>query len=225
MIKFDWLEDYNQELEIPLNKQHDEYEYREIRNVFRGTEMSLLAQFLLTASALGKESLTTVISIPNETVYQKCLREIAPHYASVKGMYDLSFPNFLPFEIQFKELYANSMNKINEMYTSGSLNRIVADLFGDVHPRPHGLIHKTIDLKVRTQKISKLELDQVEEFQEVWNFLKATSNHISLIPTFWFCTDDLKNSFALRYFCTVSDNVFLYVDDPTQRVIEIEIIC
>ncbi|WKB36126.1 hypothetical protein QS257_02345 [Terrilactibacillus sp. S3-3] len=113
-------------------------------------------------------------------------------------------------------------------YYSNALNPIISGFYGDLHDPPHGVINQTLTCQVDSRMIPKLNTDEVEKFKEVWEFLRETYLRcygcIDITPTYWWGTDQLKENIALRYLCTVSDRVFLFIDEPTKRVIGLNVL-
>ncbi|MGG6312999.1 hypothetical protein [Paenibacillus macerans] len=183
---------------------------------------SVLSQFFVFPSVMNN-NLVTSIPISNKKAYEKCMKDIAPYFVDVKGYFGLN--EALPFEIQFCEPLNEIKELFKTLFSKKQLHPIVQDLYGIQAERPFGLINKNIQLKVLKEKENNINFQ--DDFDEVFEFLESTffTNRISLslVPTYWYYSKELKHSVTIKYFNTKCKEVYLIVDDPTGRVIGMDI--
>jgi hypothetical protein len=223
MDEMDWIVQQN-----PIDETLEPIDTREINfmnlvsEVKYIEEISPLVQFILLPAALDKNMVTT-IPTSDFDLYEECMDKISPFFSSVKGIVTNATP--YPNKIQFRHILESPKEKIIKMISENTLHPIVSDLYGDLTTsRPEGVINVTKSYKLVPEKIGMY--DDLG-FEEAWEFLMRTyikNYHVlSIVPTNWYLTDELKNSAALKFFNSVSDDVYLFVDHPTKRVIGIDI--
>ncbi|MDR0270331.1 hypothetical protein [Paenibacillus sp.] len=214
-----WLEKDPEPMNIPFNMPESNWRYQEIE-VEDGelSDFSIVALFFITPIALSHSDIITMMPITSEEVYDKCLREIAPCFEDVKGVFVPGKDQ--PIELNFKHLKDHVKNNVIRLFNNNSLHPFISDLYGAAVNRPDGIINKTVNFKIKSQEIAPIRDNSLDD---LWFFLSSTflkdANKITLIPTNWFYSEDLKYSFSLRYFISKRDNIFLEVDDPSGRVI------
>ncbi|MDF2565604.1 MAG: hypothetical protein K0Q53_1999 [Massilibacillus sp.] len=227
MLDFEWLKIYRQDLEILSKEQPKNIDIKEIFVGNKLKYLTRLAQFFVTQEAITGEDFITTIPISSSDSYERVINEIAPCYNFVRGIYEFGEGN-IPYEIQLEHLNNQTKNGVDRMIYEQSLNLIIKDLYVDRHSIAHGFTNRTVTYRVDTTKVNKLSLEQTNELTDVWNFLCSTFlqnyGYIDIRPSYWLCEENLIKNRAFRYLCTISENVYLFVDDPTQRVIGINIL-
>lgn len=183
---------------------------------------SALADFFVFP-AIVTENMITSIPIFDKSMYEKCMSDIALFFSNVVGFFGLN--EEMPLMIQL----SSPLEEAREFYKTKSRNNelhpIVQELYGSQENRPNGRINRNVQLKVLNESIKNNYVS--EDFDEVFDFLKNTffkqGNCFPIIPTYWFYTDELKDSVAIKYFNSKCKVVYLIVDDPTGRTIGMDI--
>ncbi|WP_438498335.1 hypothetical protein [Paenibacillus sp. IHBB 3054] len=184
--------------------------------------LSVLADFFVFP-AIMTENMITSIPLFDKSMYEKCMRDIAPFFSDVLGYF--GYNEEMPHMIQFSRPLEGARELYKTKFRNNELHPIVQDLYGSQENRPNGKINKNVQLKVAQGIINNNYVK--EDFDEVFDFLKSTffkhRNRFPIIPTNWFYTDALKDSVAINYFNSRSKGVYLIVDDPSGRVIGMDI--
>ncbi|THF81670.1 hypothetical protein [Cohnella fermenti] len=210
-----WLKEIDRRMSDFSHEQHSpNLSIKTLKNDAATTDISLIAQFFLTTTAMHYSNALVHIPTPPE-VRETAINEVACHFAKIQYLYREKEL----FKIQMQNLLPGTECQLKKLHAENRLHPIVKDLFGTPYSsdsHAHNLT-KTYQIDCR-----KIEPFGDEAFDAVWEFIKSSflkaEGSLTISPASWKMVDELANSTALRYFATKCSSMYLIVDDVTKAV-------
>lgn len=215
----DWVRNYTPTRE-PRPFHQKRFHLKKIPSDQSPTEMNDLALFFLAASVMLEESMMVPLYARSEMAQKMIFEHIAPHFHDVKVVYVEEEIEV----IQMQFVKAESVALFNN--SSSGLITVLKDLY------------RTTDMGVwRAGKKRSIAYYAVQkerfDHQTCWvspdlqRFITEAylerNETLTLIPTGWQFTEDLKQSYFLHFITSFVPVVALLVDEDSNEVISLEL--
>jgi hypothetical protein len=216
---FDWIIEIDEPKQT-LTIENGDFEIEYLPKQISLPNMNEVCQLLAAFHVIINNETLTIIPIKNKKTLDLVLTEITPHYSEVRKI----IINNKVEEINLKDLKDES-KKIFEKLSSDGIYPVIPDLYRDNKiSRIRGSQSNIKFFSLVYEKITPLNIEGtviVEKFFKDSFFAK--DNFVSLTPTGWYLTNELKNSVTLRSFCTFATQIVLTVDLYDNSVLRLDI--
>ncbi|SDZ66378.1 hypothetical protein SAMN05421736_12726 [Evansella caseinilytica] len=181
------------------------------------TTNTIISDFFVMLNCLGERTVSQ-LPAPDDKVYHRIMEEIAPYFERIL----IIKINNQIIEVSLQHVKKEALTILNnkavhpvlDEFFHGEADKSGYNLFGQV---PNRSVYKVLP-----HFIDPLEDPEV---QQLFDFLKemcSVTKDFGFILKPWLLSDELKQLQAIRFAAHYCQDVYLWVDNDTERIFEIQ---
>ncbi|SDZ66371.1 hypothetical protein SAMN05421736_12725 [Evansella caseinilytica] len=181
------------------------------------TSNTIISDFFVMLNSFGEPGVTP-LPAPDEKVYHRIMEEIAPYFERIL----IIKINNKIIEVSLQHVKKEALTILNNKAVHPVLNEF---FHGEADKSGYNLFGQVPNRSV--YKVLPHFIDPLEdpEVQQLFDFLKemfSLKKYIVFPPKYWSLSDELKQLQAIRFAAHYCQDVYLWVDNDTERIFEIQ---